>query len=105
MIALLAFARLAQIASKPGIGPAAAIVGSMLVGFALIMPIVYRFVGTSTSLLISDLAALVCLLVVIPVCVILERRAILRDNLDAPVSSISRAASPSLSAWPAPVSG
>jgi hypothetical protein len=83
MIALLAFAGLAQIASKPGIGPAAAIVGSMLVGFALIMPIVYRFVGTSTSLLISDLAAFVCLLVVIPVCVILERRAILRDNLDA----------------------
>jgi hypothetical protein len=83
MIALLAFAGLAQVTSKPGIGPTAAFVGTMLVGFALIMPIVHHFVGTSTSLLISDLAMFVCLLIVIPACVILHRRALLGDRLDA----------------------
>ncbi len=83
MIALGATAGLVQLARKPGARRIAAAVGTVPVALALAMPIVHRFVGTSTTLALSNAAVFVCLFVVIPASVFADRLVLAGGRLDA----------------------
>jgi hypothetical protein len=82
MIALGATAGLAQLARKPGARRIAAAVGTVPVAFALAMPIVHRFVGTTITLALSNGAVFVCLFIIIPACVFVDRRIVAGSRLD-----------------------
>ena len=67
LIALLAVAGLAQVASKRRTGrTAAAVLGTSLVGFALFMPIVHAFRPSMVEGLATNSAVLACLFLVVP---------------------------------------
>jgi hypothetical protein len=83
LFALLAFAGLAQVASKPGKArAAAAIVGTLLVAIALCSPLVnYLNPGIVVGLVMTA-SPFVCLFLVVPVCALIDRRALFASSLD-----------------------
>lgn len=84
LIALLAVAGLAQVASKRGTGrTAAAVLGTSLVGFALFMPIVHAFRPSMVEGLATNSAVLACLFLVVPGCALFERASLFGSCLDA----------------------
>jgi hypothetical protein len=82
LIALQACAGLALVASRSRSGMTAAVVGTALVAVALFLAIVHYFRASAIDVLISTMAVSLCLFLVIPCCMILERRVLLRDRVD-----------------------
>jgi hypothetical protein len=83
MTALFACAELALAASMSRTRRILVAVGIVLVGFALVMPVVNYFRATTIATLIWSQAVVGCFVVLIPAGVILERRAGLGGRLDA----------------------
>ena len=83
LIALLAFAALAQVAGKPGLGRrVAASLGTVVAGFTLCIPLL-DFVHRSVALSLTATAApFVCAFLVIPACALIERRGLFGSWLD-----------------------
>ena len=75
LIALLAGAGLTFVAQDERIKLPAAVVGTLIVAFALAMAIVHLIRPSIPEVFVSTVANFVCLLVVIPACAIAERQA------------------------------
>jgi hypothetical protein len=82
LIALLTCAKLALVASHGRLGQAVAVVGTLIVAVALLMPIVHQLRPSTMDLLVATLTMLACLLLVIPAGIILERRALSGSWID-----------------------
>jgi hypothetical protein len=92
LIALLAFAGLCQVTSKPGTRRAGvAIAGTLVVGFALVSPLLNYLLPSIVLGLAMTAAPFACLLLVVPVCALLERRALFGSSLDAALSLFAAA--------------
>jgi Dolichyl-phosphate-mannose-protein mannosyltransferase len=83
LIALFALAGLSQVALRGGKGRAAvAIVGTLIAASVFFLPVAHHFrPGIVTGLSMSA-APFVCLILVIPACVLLERRTLFGTTLD-----------------------
>jgi 4-amino-4-deoxy-L-arabinose transferase-like glycosyltransferase len=83
LIALLATAGLAQIASSPAVvRGSVAKAGLWFVGFTVIMPFVQTFRPSAAVGVASADALYLCLLVVIPACTLVDRRALFSSQID-----------------------
>ena len=93
LLALLAFAGLAQVASKQGNArTAAAIVGTLLVTFALFSPLLSYLHPSVATWLVSTAAPFACLFLVVPVCVLIDRPRLVRELRSTGRCVCSRAA-------------
>ncbi len=83
LIVLLTLAGLAHVASKRGKARAIfAVAGTIVAGSVLFLPLVHHFRPSMVTGLAMSAAPFVCLFVVIPVCAVLERRALFGSSLD-----------------------
>ena len=73
LIALVSCAGLARVASEPGIRRVLRIAGTALAGLALFMPIVEQLWPSFNTSLTGIVSIFVCLFVVIPACLIIDR--------------------------------
>jgi hypothetical protein len=83
LIALVACAGLAMIASRSRFGMVVYAAGISLVGVALFMPIVHYFAASTLDVFISTMVVSLCACVVIPGCMMLDRRVLFAGRLDA----------------------
>ena len=70
------------VASEQGINRAVAALGTLAVGFALAMLVIRDVYPSFINSLMSMVAVFVCLLVVVPACVIFDRRSLFGSGLD-----------------------
>jgi Dolichyl-phosphate-mannose-protein mannosyltransferase len=83
LIALLATAGLAQIASSVAVGQRKfAKAGLGLVGFTVFMPFVHTFHPSAAGGIASAVAIYLCLLVLIPACTLVDRRTLFSSQID-----------------------
>jgi hypothetical protein len=83
LMVLLTLAGLAQVTSKRGKGRAAVAVGGTIVaGSVLFLPLAHHLRPSVVTGLAMSAAPFVCMFVVIPVCAVLERRALFGSSLD-----------------------
>ncbi len=83
LIVLLTLAGLAQVTSKRGKGRAAvAVAGTIVAGSVLFLPLVHHLRPSVVTGLAMSAAPFVCMFVVIPVCAVLEQRALFGSSLD-----------------------
>ena len=92
LIALLAFAALAQVLSRPTAGRrAAGILGTLLAGVTLLVPLQDYFQPGLIVGLAASAAPFVCLFLVIPACALLERGSLFGSWLDGALCLLAAA--------------